>query len=258
MGRVADKVALVTGAASGLGEAIAVLLAREGAKVIVADIAEDAGERTAERIRQAGGTACSMHLDVSSESAWDAVMQSVADQFGTLNILVNNAGIAPSGSIDMSFELWRKVMSINLDGVFLGTRAAIRLMRASQARGSIINISSIMSMVGQPTTAAYSASKGGVTSLTKAAAMYCAAEKLPIRINSVHPGTCVTPLVQGYYDSQPAEVLAAQVARHPVGHLGEPNDIAYGVLYLASEESKFVVGSELVIDGGLLATDGFA
>jgi NAD(P)-dependent dehydrogenase (short-subunit alcohol dehydrogenase family) len=112
-----------------------------------------------------------------------------------------------------------------------------------------------MAMVGQPTTAAYSASKGGVRSLTKAAAIYCAAEKLPIRVNSIHPGTCRTPLVDSYYAAQPDQELRQQIARHPIGHLGQPDDIAYGVLYLASDESRFVLGTELVIDGGLLASD---
>jgi len=258
MGRVSDKVALVTGAASGLGEAIARLLAREGARVIIADIAQAQGEQVVDAIRAQGGEAVYQSLDVASAADWETAMALAVARYGRLNVLVNNAGIAPSGSMEMSFELWRKVMGINLDGVFLGTRAAIRTMQATGACGSIINISSIMAMVGQPTTAAYSASKGGVRSLTKAAAMHCAAEKLPIRVNSVHPGTCLTPLVQAYYDSQPPELLRAQIGRHPIGHLGEPDDIAYGVLYLASDESKFVLGSELVIDGGLLASDGFA
>lgn len=255
MGRVEGKVALVTGAASGLGEAIALLLAKEGAKVVVADIADDPGQRVVDVIRAAGGEALYLHLDVAQESQWQSAMAAVTGRYGKLNILVNNAGIATPGPMDMSFEVWRKVMSVNLDGTFLGTKYAISTMRGSGETGSIVNMSSVMAMVGQATTAAYSASKGGVAALTKAAAMYCAREKLPIRVNSVHPGTCLTPLVKGHYDTQPPEVLEAQVARHPIGHLGEPADIAYGVLYLASDESKFVLGSELVIDGGLLASD---
>ncbi|MFN8624741.1 MAG: glucose 1-dehydrogenase [Candidatus Binatia bacterium] len=255
MDRVKGKVAMVTGAASGLGEAIVTLLAREGAQVAVADIAEDQGHQVVDAIRRAGGDAMYVHVDVAQEAEWQRAIDTVISRYGKLTVLVNNAGIAPSGSIDMSFELWRKVLSVNLDGTFLGTKHAIRAMKVSGEPGSIINMSSICAMVGQPTTAAYCASKGGVTSLTKAAAMYCAHERLPIRVNSVHPGTCLTPLVKTYYDSQPPEVLQAQIARHPIGHLGEPADIAYGVLYLASDESKFVVGSELVIDGGLLASD---
>jgi 3(or 17)beta-hydroxysteroid dehydrogenase len=254
MGRVDKKIALVTGAASGLGEAIAKLLAREGARVAIADV-DERGKNVAAAIRDAGGDAIFIPLDVTDETAWSEAMTAVVGHYRQLNILVNNAGIAPPGSMEMSFELWRKVISINLDGTFLGTKHGIKAMRDTGARGSIVNISSVMAMVGQPTTAAYSASKGGVRSLTKAAAIYCAAEKLPIRVNSIHPGTCSTPLVNSYYAAQPPEVLQQQIARHPIGHFGEPDDIAYGVLYLASDEAKFVLGSELVIDGGLLASD---
>ena len=254
-GRVAGKVALVTGAASGLGEAIAILLASEGASVVIADIDAAQGGAVAAKIRAAGGDAMFLPLDVSQEAAWQSAMDTVLAHHPQLHILVNNAGIAPPGSMTMSFELWRKVLSINLDGTFLGLKYAIQAMRHTGSEGSIINISSVMAMVGQPTTAAYSASKGGVRSLTKAAAIYCAAEKLPIRVNSVHPGTCQTPLVNSHYAAQPDEVLKAQIARHPIGHLGQPDDIAYGVLYLASDESRFVLGAELVIDGGLLASD---
>lgn len=253
-GRVAGKVALVTGAASGLGEAIARLLAREGAAVVVADIDDRRGDAVATSIVADGGQATYLPLDVTQEMSWENAMREVLRRHRSLHILVNNAGIAPAGSMTMSFELWRKVMSINLDGTFLGTKHAIQTMRSIGATGSIINISSVMAMVGQPTTAAYSASKGGVRSLTKAAAVYCAAERLPIRVNSIHPGTCTTPLVENFYASQP-EALAQQIARHPFGHLGEPDDIAFGVLYLASDEAKFLLGTELVIDGGLLASD---
>lgn len=255
IGRVAGKVALVTGAASGIGAAIARLLAAEGASVIVADIDLKKGEDVAAEIRATGANALFVSLDVTREGAWQQVMDNTKTRYGQLNILVNNAGIAPPGSMDMSFELWRKVLSINLDGTFLGAKYAIQLMRQTGSTGSIINISSVMAMVGQPTTAAYSASKGGVRSLTKAAAVYCAAEKLPIRVNSIHPGTCLTPLVASHYAAQPDQALRTQIARHPIGHLGQPDDIAYGALYLASDESRFVLGSELVIDGGLLASD---
>lgn len=251
MGRVSGKVALVSGAASGLGEAMAVLLAAEGARVAVADIAEEAGRAVVERIRAGGGDAIFVRLDVSAEADWDAAVAETVARYGKLTVLVNNAGIAPVGDMEMAFELWRKVMSVNLDGTFLGTRAGIRAMRGNGEPGSIVNISSVMAMTASPTTAAYSASKGGVRSLTKAAALYCAAHKLPIRVNSVHPGMCVTPLVSGYFDAYP-EALEAQVASHPIGHLGTAEDVARGVLYLASDESGFVLGSELVIDGGFL------
>ncbi|HUH39001.1 MAG TPA: glucose 1-dehydrogenase [Spongiibacteraceae bacterium] len=251
-GRVAGKVAMVTGGASGLGEAISLLLAQEGAQVVVADIAVEAGKRLVSTIREAGGDARFIELDVTSEAGWaDAVAQVLAD-YGSLNVLVNNAGIAPVGDMEMDFALWRKVMSINLDGVFLGTREAIRAMRKCGAQGSIINISSTMAMTATPTTAAYSASKGGVRSLTKAAALHCAAAKLPIRVNSVHPGMCMTPLVEDYFKNHP-EALEPQLASYPIGHLGQAVDIAQGVLYLASDESRFTLGAELVIDGGFLA-----
>lgn len=255
MGRVEGKVAMVTGAASGLGVSIATLLAEEGAAVALADIDTDGAERLAQQLTAKGLRAMAVSLDVASEAQWGEAMAQVLARFGKLNVLVNNAGIAPSGDMEMSFELWRKVMSVNLDGTFLGCRAGIRAMRTNGEPGAIINVSSVMAMVGQATTAAYSASKGGVRSLTKAAAMYCAAQRLPIRVNSIHPGTCITPLVQAYYDSQPPSVLQQQIDRHPIGHLGDAVDVAYGVLYLASDESRFVLGSELVVDGGLLASD---
>jgi len=255
MNRVAGKVAMVTGAASGLGRAIALLLAEEGAAVAVTDISDDEGQALVDDISNTGGQAIYINLDVSSEASWRSGLDKVEAHFGKLNVLVNNAGIAPPGTMEMDFELWRKTMSINLDGVFLGCKYGIETIARGGERGSIINMSSIMAMVGQSTTVAYSASKGGVRSLTKAAAIDCAARKLSIRVNSVHPGTCLTPLVQAYYDSQPKEVLQAQIERHPVGYLGEALDVAYAVLYLASDESKFVLGSELVVDGGVLASD---
>lgn len=251
-GRVAGKVALVTGASSGLGEAIARLLAEEGARVMVCDIDVEGGRRVAAAIEAAGGRALFHAIDVSSESAWDDAMAAVAEQFGGLDICVNNAGIGPYGDMDMDFALWRKVMAINLDGVFLGTRAAIRLMAAGGREGSVVNISSTMAYVADYATAAYSASKGGVRSLTKAAALHCAAKKLPIRVNSVHPGMCLTPMVETALERDPA-FRDEQIARHPIGHLGDPRDIAYGVLYLASDEANFSTGTELVIDGGYLA-----
>jgi 3(or 17)beta-hydroxysteroid dehydrogenase len=255
MARVSGKVALVSGAASGLGESIARLLAAEGAKVIVADIDDAGGTALVDTMKRAGQDASYVHLDVTREQDWQAAMDFARRTCGKLNILVNNAGIAPPTPLDMSFDVWRNVMSVNLDGVFLGMKYGVEEMRRCHEPCSIVNIASVMSIVGQPTTVGYSASKGGVTALTKAGAIYCAHHQLPIRVNCVHPGTCTTPLVKGYYASRPPQELAAQVARHPIGHLGDPQDVAYGVLYLASDESKWVLGSELVIDGGLLASD---
>lgn len=250
-GRVQGKVAFVSGGASGLGEAMVRLLVKEGARVVVADINEAQGQALVAEISGASGSALFVQLDVSDEAAWDRAMDETISWAGKLNVLVNNAGVAISGDMDMSFADWRKTMSINLDGCFLGTRAAIRTMTLNGEPGSIINVSSTMGMTAEPTTAAYSASKGGVRNLTKAAAVHCATKKLPIRVNSIHPGMCLTPLVRGYLEQHP-EALAPQIASHPIGRLGEPDDIAYGVLYLASDESKFMLGSELVIDGGYL------
>lgn len=251
-GRVGNKLALVTGGASGLGEAMCRLLGAEGARVIVADIDQQCGEALVESLCDEGIEAAFLELDVASEAAWDRAIETIESRFGALHILVNNAGIAPEGPIEMDFSLWRRAISINLDGAFLGTRAAIRTMRKHGERGSIINISSIMGMTATPNTAAYSASKGGVRSLTKAAALYCGSKGLAIRVNSVHPGMCVTPLVESYFASHPG-AREEHVNSYPIGHLGEAMDIAQGVLYLASDESKFMLGTELVIDGGYLA-----
>lgn len=251
MGRVSGKVAVVTGGASGLGEAMVRVLAANGAKVVIADLNAGQGEKLAAAVIRDGGEAIFVPLDVADEVQWEQAMRQTVARFGKLNILVNNAGIAPVGDMDMDYALWKKVISVNLDGTFLGTRAAIRTIHQCGERGSIINISSTMGMVAEPTTAAYSASKGGVRALTKAAAMHCAAKGLPIRVNSIHPGMCLTPLVESYLAEHPA-ARQAQINSHPIGHLGEAEDIAYGVLFLASEESKFMLGSELVIDGGYL------
>lgn len=250
-GRVEGKVAFVTGGASGLGEAMVRLLVAEGARVVIADLSQERGEAIAAEIGEGGKKAKFVHLDVVDEAAWDRAMDETVAWAGKLNVLVNNAGIALPGDMEMEFSLWRKMLAVNLDGTFLGTRAAIRTITRCGEVGSIINISSTQGMTAEPTTAAYSASKGGVRNLTKAAAVHCATKKLPIRVNSVHPGMCVTPLVKSYLDEHPDQ-LAPQIAAHPIGHLGEPDDIAYGVLYLASDESKFMLGSELVIDGGYL------
>ncbi len=251
-GRVAGKVAFVSGAASGLGEAMVRMLSAHGAKVVIADVAAERGEALAAELGGVdGANALFVALDVTDEAAWDRAMEQTLTRFGKLNVLVNNAGIAPPGDMEMPFSVWRSTLSVNLDGTFLGTRAAIRAITRCGETGSIINVSSTMGMTAEPTTAAYSASKAGVRNLTKAAALHCSAHKLPIRVNSIHPGMCMTPLVRTYLEANPDQV-EVQVAAHPIGRLGEPDDIAYGVLYLASDESKFMLGSELVIDGGYL------
>lgn len=255
MKRVDNKVALVTGAGLGLGRACAMLLAREGAKVIVTDVKEQEGRAVADEIVEAGGEAMFMRQDVSSEADWDAAIAATLRRFGRLDILVNNAGVALGGDVESTtLEQWRALMSVNLDGVFLGTQRAVVAMKKSGS-GSIINLSSIEGLIGDANLAAYNASKGGVRLLTKSAALHCAKAGYNIRVNSVHPGYIWTPMVENYLAAQPdPEAAKAFVASlHPVGHLGEPDDIAYGVVYLASDESKFVTGAELVIDGGYTA-----
>ena len=255
MRRVENKVALVTGGGLGLGRACAILLGREGAKVMVTDLKEREGRATAEEIVEAGGEAMFMRQDVASEADWDAVSAAILHRFGRLDILVNNAGVAFGGSVEATtLEQWRALMAVNLDGVFLGTQRAVAAMKDTGG-GSIINLSSIEGLIGDANLAAYNASKGGVRIFSKSAALHCARSGYKIRVNSVHPGYVWTPMVENYLAAQPdPEAAKAFVAGlHPLGHLGEPDDIAYGVLYLASDESKFVTGAELVIDGGYTA-----
>ena len=252
MSRVAGKVAIVTGAASGIGKATAVLLAREGAKVVVADLQEEAGHNTVAEIKAAGGEAVFVKLNVTQEAEWQQAIATAEQTFGKLDVAVNNAGIAYNGTVEStSLEDWQRVQSINLNSVFLGTKYAVEAMK-KVGSGSIINLSSIEGLVGDPTLAAYNASKGGVRLFTKSAALHCAKSGYKIRINSVHPGYIWTPMVQGL-TKDAAEARQKLVDLHPLGHLGEPDDIAYGILYLASDESKFMTGSELVIDGGYTA-----
>ena len=253
MARVAGKVALVTGGALGLGKATAEMLAREGAKVVVTDVNVEEGQKVAQGIASSGGEAIFIEHDASSEAQWKAAIQSTLDTFGRLDILVNNAGIGFLANVEeTSLQDWRKTQNVNLDGVFLGTKYGIEAMRKSGG-GSIINLSSIEGLVGDPNLAAYNASKGGVRIFTKSAALHCARQRYGIRINSVHPGYIWTPMVEAVTNGTDTEKYQSLVDLHPIGHLGEPDDIAYGILYLASDESKFVTGTELVIDGGYTA-----
>ena len=253
MDRVRGKVAIVTGAGRGLGSAIASLLAREGAKVIVTDINAVNGNNIAEEIRMGGGEALFMKHDVTKESDWVEVIRVAVERYGKLDILVNNAGVQVWKSIeDTSLDEWRWLMSINLDGVFLGTKYAMGIMKKSGG-GSIINMSSAVGIIGGFNSSAYQASKGGVRIFTKAAALECskAGYDYNIRVNSVHPGVIKTSMVEELLKD--ADKMRTALNWHPIGRFGEPEDIAYGVLYLASDESKFVTGAELVIDGGWTA-----
>lgn len=253
-GRVAGKVALVTGAGTGIGEAVARLLAQEGAKVAVTDFNAKTGKAVAASIVKDGGDAMFIQQDVTDEARWPKVIAQVKKKLGGLHILVNNAGVAIADSAeDASLADWRKIMAVNLDAVFLGTQHGIRAMK--NGVGSIINLASIEGNVGDATLAAYNASKGGVRIFTKSAALHCGKSGYKLRVNSVHPGYIWTPMVENHLKSlgDVAEGRAYLDSLHPIGHVGEPMDVAYGVLYLASDESKFVTGSELIIDGGYTA-----
>jgi NAD(P)-dependent dehydrogenase (short-subunit alcohol dehydrogenase family) len=258
-GRVQDKVALITGAASGIGAATARLLAREGARLALADLDAARGEAVAAAIRAGGAEALFLEHDVTDEAAWERVIAATLARFGRLDVLVNNAGIGgPARPPDeQGLEDWRRVMAVNLDGVFLGTKHAIRAMKRNRPKpgGSIVNLSSILGLVGGTRSGAYTASKGGVRLYTKSAALACAREGNGVRVNSVHPGYIWTPLVEHAFAQleDPEEMRRKTEALHPIGRLGEPEDIAYGILYLASDEAKFVTGAELVIDGGYTA-----
>jgi NAD(P)-dependent dehydrogenase (short-subunit alcohol dehydrogenase family) len=245
--RLEGKVALITGSANGMGQSEAVIFAREGAKVIVADVLEAEGRKVADGLGSAGRF---VRLDVTSEANWQEAVAAARAAFGKLDILVNNAGI--SGTFDpdtLSTSAWDRLMDVNAKGVFLGTRAAIPIMRRGGG-GSIINISSQLGLVGTDNNSPqYQASKGAVRLLTKATAIQYAKEG--IRANSVHPGPIVTPMTEARR-ADPA-TRALTVSRIPLGRYGEPEDVALGVLYLASDESSFVTGAELVIDGGWTA-----
>ena len=254
-GRVQDKVAMITGAAQGIGRAAALLLAREGAAVAVTDLRADDAAAVAELIRGAGGKARAWKLDVSKETEVAAVVADVGKEFGRLDILVNNAGISgANGTVEEISEAeWEAVMNTNAKSVFLCTKHAVPLRRRAGG-GSIINLSSVYGIVGSHNVAAYHASKGAIRIMSKTDALAFAEDR--IRVNSVHPGFIWTPMLEAGAQVPgvaPEAVHSAMAKLHPLGTLGEPEDVAHGILYLASEEAKFVTGSELVIDGGYTA-----
>jgi NAD(P)-dependent dehydrogenase (short-subunit alcohol dehydrogenase family) len=255
-GRVSGKVALVTGGASGIGRGSAEKLASEGATVVITDIQDHLGGEVVAAIQKAGGQAEYLRHDVTSEDAWIEVVGQVKARHGRLDILVNNAGIGIGGSVlDMSLADWRRQTAVNLDGVFLGVKHSIPLMREGGG-GSVINISSVAGLKGAPTLAGYCATKGGVRLFTKAVALECAAAKDGVRVNSVHPGIIETPIWVTVAGGQPGvnappDLDAMSELAVPLGVKGVPEDIANGVLWLASDESRYVTGAELVIDGGL-------
>ena len=248
--RLDGKVAFISGGSRGMGAAEARLFAREGAKVAIGDILEDDGRKVEAEISETGGEALFVRLDVISQADWERAVAVTVAQFGRLDILVNNAGIGgPNRVEDTTVEQWDQVMNVNAKGVFLGTKSVIPAMRKAGG-GSIVNISSQLGLVGSDhSSPQYQASKGAVRLLTKATAIQYA--KDGIRANSVHPGPIVTPMTAAGRASP--EQYGAMLGRIPIGRYGEPNEVAYGVLYLASDESSYVTGSELVIDGGWTA-----
>lgn len=255
MGRVENKVALVTGGALGIGRAICELFAREGAAVAVTDILEAEGQAVVDAITAAGGKAAFWRMDVAQEASVRQTVAAIAAHFGRIDILVNNAGIsgADKPPHEISEEEWDAVFAVDVKGAFFCTKHVVPLMLA-QGGGSIVNISSIYGAIGSADVPPYHAAKGAVRLMTKTDAMYYA--RHGIRVNSVHPGTIMTELVRGMAQNAPEGYEVYMEGRnriHPTGHPGEPIDVAYGVLYLASDEARFVTGSELYIDGGYTA-----
>jgi len=254
MDRVKDKVAIVTGGSLGIGRSACILLAKEGAKVAVTDILDAEGNALIEEIKAMELIAEFWHLDTSNEANVKQVLTDINEKFGGIDILVNNAGISGINkpTDEITYEEWNAVLKINVNGVFLCTKYAIPYMK-SGGGGSIINMSSVYGLVGAADIPPYHASKGAVRLMSKTDALFYAKDK--IRVNSVHPGFIDTPMVHNFLKpmSDAKEGLKLLESLHPVGHLGEPDDIGYGILYLASDESKFVTGSELVIDGGFTA-----
>ena len=247
--------AWITGGGSGIGRATALLMAREGAKVAVADLDGAQAEETAALVRAAGGTAIALAQDVTDEDGWDVALATIVQAFGRLDVLVNNAGVGLTMPVtETTLKGWRRVMAVNTDAVFLGTRTAMRAMRETGG-GSIVNISSIYGIVVAANVGAYAASKGAVRLFTKVAAVEAAQAGWNIRVNSVHPAFIDTPMVRRHTDlSADPEQSRQKVAQaHPMGRLGRPEEIAEGILYLASDASSFMTGSELVIDGGYTA-----
>jgi 3(or 17)beta-hydroxysteroid dehydrogenase len=251
--RVKDKVAIITGAAGGIGAAAAFLLAEEGAKVVATDIDEVRGRKVVKEIKGRGGEAIFIKHDVTRERDWKKVMKMTLAEYAKLDVVVNNAGVFFAKKLeDISLEEWHWVMGINMDGVFLGTKSAIGVMKKTGG-GSIINMSAAGGIVGTIGTSAYNASKGAVRIFTKAAALECskAGHNYNIRVNSVHPGVVETPMTEKTLKDETLRKIREDW--HPIGRVGEPEDVAYGILYLASDESKFVTGAEMVIDGGWTA-----
>lgn len=252
---LSGKVCVVTGGAHGIGRATCLRLAKEGARVVVLDLADEEGRTVVEEMKANGTESEYGHLDVTDETAVQETLTAIAERFGQLDVLVNNAGISGANkpTHQITAEEWNKVMAVNVSGVFYCTKAAIPLMRKAGA-GSIVNLSSIYGIIGAPDIPPYHASKGAVREMSKTDALLYAPDN--IRVNSVHPGFIWTPLVEELAEAseEGKEAFRRHLdGLHPLGHVGEPEDIAAGIAYLASDDAKFVTGSELVIDGGYTA-----
>jgi 3(or 17)beta-hydroxysteroid dehydrogenase len=256
--RLKGKVALITGGASGLGANAAILMAQEGASVVVADIATDRGKAVADKLGSAGHF---VKLDVTSEDNWQAAIQATIDKFGAIHVLLNSAGIGLSKTVeDITLEEWRRVHAIDLDGVFLGCKHGVKEIKkhtskpAGRLGGSIINISSISGIIAGANMAAYNSAKAGVRLLSKSVALHCAKSGYNIRCNSVHPTFIDTPILDKYRDRFGQEQMQQKLGRQvPIGRLGRPEEVGWALVFLASDESSFMTGSEVVIDGGISA-----
>ena len=264
---ISGKSALVTGGARGLGAAAAHKLAGAGASVFITDILDEEGRATVAEINEAGGKAAYFHHDVTSQEEWAAAVAACVAEFGSLDVLLNNAGILITSNIlETSLEDWRKTMTINVEGVFLGMKTALPELMKSHKQwdggGSIVNISSVAGIVGAPSLSCYSASKGAVALYTKSVALEAARNGWKVRVNSVHPGIIETKMATDIMDNLEAGGIAANrdearglmALGHPIGRLGQPKDVASAVLYLASEASANMTGSQVVVDGGFTAT----
>jgi 3(or 17)beta-hydroxysteroid dehydrogenase len=252
MGRVDGKIALITGGASGIGLATARLLLEHGAEVVLADRDKPAADAALAALEQ---RAKFHRLDVTREDQWIAVTEAVVAEFGRIDVLVNSAGVALLKDIEATtFDEWRALMAVNLDGTFLGCKHAVRVMK-ERGGGSIVNMSSVAGLIGNGNLAAYSASKGGVRLLTKSVALHCARKGYAIRCNSVHPSFVETPMLRAMIAAgrDPAKMEANCVSAAPLGRLAQPVEVARTILFLASDESAFTTGAELVVDGGLTA-----
>lgn len=254
-----DTVVIVTGGASGIGRACAIEIVGRGGKVVVADLDREKGEAVASTLGDAGHF---QRLDVTAQQNWETACAEAINRFGRFDGLVNCAGIGVGGDNieDLDTDAWRRVLDVNLEGVFLGCQTFVRSARKQARGGAIVNISSILAIVADGNTLAYTASKGGVRVLTKSVALYCGRERLGVRCNSVHPGYVRTPMTEGWLQElatrtgNPLEATAKDLASlHPLGRLAEPSEIAAVVAFLLSEDASYITGAEYVVDGGYIA-----